>query len=239
MARQKKPKSLFRRFIYFVVMLVTGSGAGMSGWAVKDHPLLQAVLGRVVPRTEDGSIDSQKLTSAVTDVLKRDDGRSPGLYKVKVTEVRLDPKLFKAGRTVDIQARVRQRDTAGRENTVWESRSFGENLGQVGRDDITATWSNRPFEIDWSPGDKIVVEIWDRKSGFFEKKELKMAPSEPGVFPMATGPHPLSLSGADLDLARSRIVFESQRMGEARANVAQKSRQDNPREIAERPIVIK
>jgi hypothetical protein len=241
MARQKKPRSLFRRLVYFVVMIISGGGAG--GLALKDHPILQAVLGRVLPKTEDGSIDhaelKEKLASVVSGALKTDDPKRPGVYRVKIEEVRLDPKLFKPGRTVDIQARIRKRDAAGKEATVWESRTFGENLGQVGKDDLTATWSNRPFEIDWSEGDRILVEIWDRKGGFFDRKELNMTPSGTDVFPLASGPHPLALSGADLDPARNRIVFDSRRIGDSRPRAGGGSGRDNPTDIAERPIVIK
>lgn len=243
MSSRTKRKSLFRRFVYFIVMLISGGGAGVGGWAFKDHPILQAVLGRVLPKNEDGSINrdelKEKLTSVVADALKRDDGRKPGVYRVKIAEVRLDPKLFKQGRTVDVQARVRQRDASGRETTVWESRSYGENLGQVGRDDLTATWANRPFEIDWSPGDSVVVEVWDRKAGLFDRKELKMRAPESEAFPLTSGPHSLSLAGANLDVAQSRIVFQSERVGDSQVASRPRSRSDEPREIAERPIVIK
>ena len=110
-ARKKNSTSLFRRLIYFVVMLVTGGGAGVGGWAFKDHPRMQALLGMVMGKAEepgaDGSDLKSKLTSAVAGVLQ-DDPRQPGLYKVKITEIQLDPKLFKMGHTVDIQARVLQ-----------------------------------------------------------------------------------------------------------------------------------
>jgi hypothetical protein len=230
---------MVRRFIYFVVMLITGSGAGLGGWALKDHPILQALLGRVLPKTEDGSIDREKLASVVTEALKRDDCKTPGLYRVKVAEVRLDQKLFKQGHTVDIQARIRQRDASGKEATIWESRPYGENLGQVGRDELTATWINRPFEVNWAAGDRIFVEIWDRKAGLFDRKELQMATPEAEVFPLASGAHPLSLAGAELDPARSRIVFDSQRIGDLETAAGQKTRREDPREVAERPIVIK
>jgi hypothetical protein len=220
-------------------MLITGGSAGVGGWAFKDHPVLQALLGRVLPRDDDGSVDREKIVSAVTEALHRDDGKLPGVYRVKITEVRLDPRLFKEGHTVDIQARVLRRDAAGGETTAWESRPYGENLGRVGRDDLTATWSNRPFEIEWSPGGRIFVDVWDRKSGLFDRKELRLAPPDPDVFPLASGTHPLTLAGASLDPAQSRIVFDSHRIGDRRSEPAPKSRPEDPREVAERPIVIR
>ena len=61
------------------------------------------------------------LKSAVANVLKRDNPRQPGVFKVKIAEIKLDPKLFKDGRTVDIQAQVRKLDTQG--NTTLSGRA--------------------------------------------------------------------------------------------------------------------
>ena len=40
----RKPRSLLRRLVYFMLMLATGGGAGAGGWVLKDHPRVQAVL---------------------------------------------------------------------------------------------------------------------------------------------------------------------------------------------------
>ena len=244
-ARKKNSTSLCRRLIYFVVMLVTGGGAGVGGWALKDHPRIQALIGMVTGKAEepgaDGSDLKSKLTSAVAGVLQ-DDPRQPGLYKVKITEIQLDPKLFKMGHTVDMQARVLDVDGQGRETVVWESKTYGENLAVAGKDELTAAFVNRPFEIDWSPGDKVVVEVWDRKGILFERRELKMALPKPGVFPLASGTHALEVSGrsgSELDSELNRIVLQSQRVGDSQARRGGEPRTDDPRRVAERPIVIK
>lgn len=244
-AHRKKSQSLFRRLIYFVVMLVTGGGAGVGGWAFKDHPRMQALLGMVMGKAEESAADGgdlkTTLVSAVAGVLK-DDPRQPGVYKVKIAEIQLDPKLFKTGHTVDIQARVLKFDGQGQEVVVWESKTYGENLALAGKDDLTAAFLNRPFEIDWSPGDKVVVEVWDRKGVLFDRKELKMALSEPGVFPLGSGTHALAVSGrsgSGLDSELNRIVLQSQRVGDSQARRGGDSRPDDPKQVAERPIVIK
>jgi len=240
-----KKNSLFRRLIYFVVMLVTGGGAGVGGWAFKDHPRMQALLGMVMGKAEesgaDGSDLKSKLTSVVAGVLQ-DDPRQPGLYKVRISEIQLDPKLFKTGHTVDIQARVLKIDGQGSETVVWESKTYGENLAVAGKDELTAAFVNRPFEIGWSPGDKVVVEVWDRKGILFDRRELKMALPEPGVFPLASGTHALGVSGrsgSELDSELNRIVLQSQRVGDSQARRGGDSPTDDPKQVAERPIVIK
>jgi hypothetical protein len=243
---KKKPRSLFRRLIYFVVMVLTGGGAGVGGWVFKDHPQIQALFDMVMGKGDEAGADGtdlkSKLASTVSGLLKQDDPRQPGVYKVKIAEVKLDPKLFKDGHTVHIQARVRKIDSQGKETTVWESKSYGENLAVAGKDDLTAAFLNRPFEIDWSPGDKVVVEVWDRKSGLMDRKELKMALPEPGVFPLASGTHALEVSGrggASLDSELNRIVFQTQRVADSPSQRGGDSRPENPQQVAERPIVIK
>jgi hypothetical protein len=235
----RKKASLLKRAIYFVLMMVTGGGAGVGGWAFKDHPRLQALVSTVLGKTQESGGEGGELKTvlveAVKGAIKGNDGRQPGVYRVKIAEVKLDPKLFPAGRTVDIQARVRKVNGEGKETTIWESRSYGEKLVVAGKDDLAVDWARRPFEVDWTPGTRVVVEVWDRKGGFVDQKAFKMASPEPGVFPLASGTHALEATGRtrsthDSDL--NRIVFKTERVGDA-------SSSDSPKQVAERPILIK
>ena len=49
---EKGNRGLFQRLIYFVVMIVTGGSAGLGGWALKDHPTIQALIGMVTGKAE-------------------------------------------------------------------------------------------------------------------------------------------------------------------------------------------
>jgi hypothetical protein len=227
-------------------MLLTGGGAGAGGWAFKDHPRMQALLGLIFSRAEDpGAVETElktELTTAVKQVLSHDDPRHGGVFKVKITEIHLDRKLFHDGRTVDIQARVRKLDARGQSTTAWESREFGENLAVAGKDDLSFTFLNRPFEVEWAPGEKVDVQVWDRKGTLFERRELKMALPEPGLFPLASGTHALevvSRDGLSLNSDLNRIVFQSQRLAASQNQHAPASPVEDPKEVAERPIVIK
>jgi hypothetical protein len=243
--RKQKPRSPFRKLIYLLVMMATSGGAGAL---FKDHPAMQALFELLAGRSPsveggDGGLGSS-LARVIKKELNRDDARKPGVYRVTISEIKLDPRNFKDGHKVDIQARVVRTGADGRSTTVWRSEPYGENLSVVGRDDLSATFPNRPFEVEWSPGDRIAVEVWDRKGGFFERKDLKMALSEPGVFPLASGTHALEVegrSGRDSDL--NLIVFESRRVGDAGAEKgprpAGKPSDDSPSVLAERPIIIK
>lgn len=239
---------MIRRLVYFIVMVMTGGSAGIGGWFFKDYPQLQAlteaVLGKSVDAIDrgEGTKIKDRLATAVSDVLTRDPNR-PGVYKVRITELALDPRQFTAGKTVDIQAEVRKVDPQGNSVVVWESKAYGENLAVVGRDDLTVDWNKRPFEIEWRPGEQIIVAAWDRKSGFFSPKTFKMALPAPGAFPLASGPHALAVasnkSAVQSDL--NRIVFDSQRTGDAPDGtaVARKGSDRPIVDVAERPIIIK
>jgi len=243
----KKESSLFRRLVYFLVMVMTGGGAGIGGWFFKDHPQLktaaEAILGKSVEELGQtkAAVIKETLSTVVSEVVSRNPNR-PGVYKVRITELALDPKQFADGKTVDIQAEVRKIDADGKNTLVWESKSFGENLAVVGRDDLTVDWNNRPFEIEWKAGEQIVVAAWDRKSGFFSPKTFKMALPPPGTFPLATGPHAMAVASSKgaVDSDLNRIVFNSQRVGNAAAPSPDRKGSDRqPVDVAERPIIIR
>jgi len=241
MSRQKKKPSLFKRLIYFI-LLVSGGGAGVGGWAFKDHPRVQAIWTLVTgkPADDDSADLDGTLVSDVVDILKPGtDFRRAGVYQVTITKVELDPVLFKSGHTVDIQAKVSKRDPRGRESIVWDSRTYGERLAAVGKDDLTAGWPDRSFQVEWSPGEEISLEVYDRKTGLFvepERFSLASNSSAPGEFPLKTGDFPLepaSKPDRRLDPRINHVVLKSQPMGDSRQH-----QPDRP-QVAERPIVIK
>jgi hypothetical protein len=131
----------------------------------------------------------------VVDALKpRDSFSQPGLYQVTVANVALDQKLFKPGHTVDIQARVRKVDATGREATLWDAKSYGSRLAVVGKDDLTAGWPDRPFQVEWKPGDQFVLEVYDARTGLFiepRRFTLAQASSAATEFPLRSGDFPL------------------------------------------------
>ncbi|QEH34205.1 hypothetical protein OJF2_27400 [Aquisphaera giovannonii] len=252
---RKKRWPLLKRIGYVLAMLATG-GAGAGGWAFKDRPILRAVYARLVGR--DAQSESpvgdikDRLKQAVVGAIAPDDPRKPGVFRVKIDEIQLDPKLFKPGRTVDMQARVVRIDASGKESIVWDSKEYGENLAVVGKDDLVASFTVRPFEIQWGADDEVVVQVWDRKGGLFDRRELKMALPEPGKFPLGSGTHALEVVGRKveaLESPRNRIVFRSERLRglddpsvvRARRNSddARVSRAAGPRDASDRPIIIK
>jgi hypothetical protein len=235
--KQHKP-SLLRRLVYLLV-LASGGSAGLGGWVFKDHPRAQALWTLLTGKPADPSSSPDgSLVSEAIDALKpRVDFHRPGVYRVTIRKVELDPALFKAGHTVDIQSAVRKRDSHGRSSTLWDSRPFGQRLAVVGKDELSAGWPNRPFEVQWKPGDQLVLEVSDSKTGLFTEPRrftLAAADAAPAEFPLKTGDFPLqpaSEPGEPLDSGSNHVVLKSEPAGEAAPA--------SPTEIAERPIVIK
>ncbi|WP_165250729.1 hypothetical protein [Paludisphaera soli] len=264
-SRKRRPtptdrSQLIRRILYFAVMVATGGGAGVGGWLCKDYPQLQPIIALFLGEAgADGEAASLKdsFKSAVAGALTESSSR-PGVYQVRIDAVQLDPKSFTPGRTVDIQAQVRRIDAEGAESVVWESRTFGENFAVVGRDELSAHWSNRPFEIEWRRGDRFLVEVWGRRAGLFSAQSFRMARRDVDSFPLGSGEFALEPEGRvrpGTDPSRNRIVLASRRTGDAARRPDQPPRDDVvgpapaaaparrgpdlPARLAEGPIIIR
>ena len=70
--RRKERASLFRRMLYFVIVLIGGGGAGVGGYAFQDHPLVQSLLSVVTGNSADGAgpAPESSLVTEVVDALK-------------------------------------------------------------------------------------------------------------------------------------------------------------------------
>jgi hypothetical protein len=213
---------MFRRLVY-ALMVLTGGG-GIGGFVFKDHPMVQAVWTFVTGNPPANSTDPDRaasLTNAVVALLQPVESfREPGTYQVTIRQVHLDPNLFAAGHTVDIQAKVLKRDDQGRVSTLWETEPYGERLAVAGKDELIADWDHRPFQVDWSPGDRLTVEVYDRRAGLFAgTKRFFLAPADSGPreFPLKPGTFPLEAEvrkpDPRVDPRNLNIVLESRRVG--------------------------
>ena len=241
---KKKPRSLLKRLVY-LILFASGSGAGIGGWALKDHPTVQALLTLVAGDADkDGATDAEKslVTEVVGLVKKGPDFTKPGVYQVTINKVELAQAMFKPGHTVDIQAKVTKRDGRGQDSVIWESRNFGERLAVVGKDDLSFGWPNRPFQVAWSPGDVVFLEVYDRRAGLFASPKRFTLSSSNGAadFPLKTGDftlEPQRKPEPPLDPRLNHVVMSSQLVGES------SNRPKAPSHIADsdsdRPIVIK
>ena len=77
-----------------------------------------------------------------------------------------DAAIVREGHHVDLQVRVSKKLTSGQVQSVWDSRYAGERIALVGREPVTATWSDKPFQVTWQTGEEFSIEVWDRKAIF-------------------------------------------------------------------------
>jgi hypothetical protein len=240
-ARTKQGPSLLRRLTYLFV-LISGGGAGLGSWVLQDDPRLLALWTLVTGKPADGDTTPPggSLVTEVVDALKpRDEFRQPGVFQVTIALVELDQKLFKPGHTVNIQARVKRLEPGGRDLTLWDAKAYGERLAVVGKDDLAAGWPHRPFQVEWNPGDQLVLEVYDAKTGLFApptRFTLAQADSSANEFPLKTGNFPLepvTKPNSPIDPRASHVVLKSEHIGNLRVG------DPGPTQVAERPIVIK
>lgn len=247
-AQKSRRPSLFRRLAY-LLMLVSGGSAGVGGWVFKDHPRVQALLAMVTgkPIEDRGDKDPESPVDAVVDLLKPAESFSqPGTYQVTIRQVHLDPNLFKAGHTVDIQAKVLRGDGPGHTTTLWDTVAFGERLAVAGRDELIAEWDHRPFQVEWRPGDRLTVEVYDRRAGLFAqpKRFVLAAPEpEPREFPLRPGTFALQPEAAKpdprVDPRNVSIVLQSRRVGGLGSPARDRVASQGAAGSDDAPIVIK
>lgn len=137
-----------------------------------------------------------------------------GVYTVKVTSVVLSPEEFSEGENLDIQVTVEHVDAEGKSKTLWESKQYGARKAKVGKDPLTATWTDRPFEMEWRAGDKLLVKVWDRAGlGSTEVCVWEVAGSD--SFPLK-GAHTFEKVKGKTPRpgGTNQIVFEAERKGD-------------------------
>ena len=127
-----------------LIVLLGVIGAGALGWFYPDTPVVGDLVHGFFEKGAKG-VDKS------------------GVYKVTVAKLVLDPQEFKNGENVDIQIVVKKVDRDGKETTVWDSEKLGDNLREVGKQELGFNLLETPFELTWEAGDQITVEVWDRK----------------------------------------------------------------------------
>jgi hypothetical protein len=227
-------------------MLLSGGSAGVGGYLFKDLPRVQALWNLVTGGSQadrPGQDPEGSMVNEVVDLLKPvDTFGQPGTYQVTIRQVHLDPNLFRAGHTVDIQAKVLRHDAQGRSTTLWDTGPFGERLAVAGKDELIAEWDHRPFQVEWSPGDQLTVEVYDRRAGLFaQPSRFRLAPSvaEPGEFPLKPGTYPLEPEAQKpdprVDPRNVSIVLQSRRVGELRSQDRDRAPAPTTSRVDDRP----
>ncbi len=141
-----------------------------------------------------------------------------GVYTVKVTSVVLSAEEFSEGENLDIQVTVEHVAADGATKTLWESKQYGARKAKVGKDPLTAAWADRPFEMEWRSGDKLLVKVWDRSG--LSSTEVCVWEVEGGeAFPLK-GSHTFEKVKGKTPRpgGTNQIVFEADRKGDLPAS---------------------
>ena len=136
-----------------------------------------------------------------------------GVYQVSISGLTVDHQEFKQGEKLDLQVFVKTVDADGNEIDVWDSTEFGERIAKVGKTSLTASWSDRPFDVQWKPGTVFVVEVWD----FVGRNKLIArftSDASKKEFPLRSGSLTLRVVKGDKEVNERRggtnqITFES------------------------------
>jgi hypothetical protein len=215
-----KSTSLTKKIATLVVMLLTGGGVG--GWQLSDHPTVQKILALFMDSDalgengEGGTLAAVAKQGVKTLISAAEDTSRAGVYEVRINEVHLDSRAFRKGQELDIKVRIRSVPADGPEVIAWNSADFGQNLAVVGRDELSASWKNRPFMLGWSPGDRLVLEVYGRR-GFREVTYYRSELESDSQFPFKSGKQLLVCLIPDAPVGNpedSRVVFASKRVGD-------------------------
>jgi hypothetical protein len=204
----------WKRLAYIALLLTSGSG-GMGGYMLKDHPLLasilQSVLGTVAQTGNPGDVD---LASQVKQVVEKTRGfATAGTFAVTIDSITLGAiEVTKAPR---VQVSVRSVDAEGQEIELW-----GGGPRPAVRDEANGCWmvewDDKPFELAWSPGQRIAVAVtaWTGRATpykfYMVNGKLPGFPLRPGSFALREGSG--STTAADPSKAEPRIIFNSSRL---------------------------
>ena len=246
MSTRRKPRSLLRRLVYFVVMLVTGGGAGdrrlgLQGPSPCAGPL-QHGAGQDPGRERRGRRSSER-RAGVGRLGRAQTGQSPASRASTRSRSRRSSSTrgsSRQGRTVDIQARVRKVDVRdekthdlGEQALRREPRRRRQGRS---RPPLASTARSRSTG---RPATRSIVEVWDRKGGLDRAQGVQDGLSRARRLPAGLGdPRPgghRAAGESSTDSDRNRIVFQSERVRDLPIRGVLAAQ----REVAERPIVIK
>ncbi len=196
MGKDKKKKGGSKALPLLVLLLVVVGGAAFIGYKYPDAPVVGPAVSMFIDRVEEGHDQA-------------------GVYTVRIEKVVLSAEEFDKGETIDIQVTVEHLDSKGETKAEWKRDQYGDRLAEVGTDALTADWTDRPFDIKWQEGDRLVVKVWDYKGITDTELCVFESPKGSKEFPL-TGTH--TFAKVEGKIARvkdgNKITFKSERTGD-------------------------
>lgn len=219
-------KTLEQKLKTLVLVGVAG-GLGVGGYTYRDHPLVRQLLGKADQVAGQNGVDLTQVEAEAKDVVKKvvgevartveeADPSRPGAFEVAIAAVRIDPAEFHAGRAADLDVRViRHAPKGGDDAVLWEGRATARpDPESHGR--LELSWADRPFRVDWKPGQEFTIEVRDRKLlGLIEATWFKLDLDDDAAFPLRSKTYALD-ARADgrptRDPSANAIVLKSHRI---------------------------
>jgi len=175
--------SKFKKLLFGLIALLFGGGTGVWGWIDPELP----VVGSFLQKLRTASPGDSTSPSPVLSILPhRDPFTVPGIFEVAVTKVTVDPAELREGHHADLQIKVSKKLAGGQVQLVWDSRFAGERTALVGREPVTASWSDKPFQVAWQTGEEFMIEVWDRNALFDKTLFLLDTTNGDREFPLRT-----------------------------------------------------
>lgn len=221
MARTKKSRSShwsMKRIFQYIVVILTGGGAGAGGWHFRD-----TFIGKAVVRYEQNTPEEDRITTKLKEriekVIDGDPFTKEGVFEVRLDEIAIDKDVMKPAHAESIRIYVVKQSKDGNKKTVWDSKTAGKVVAHIGEDAITTGWKESPFEVEWSPGDEITLQVWEYRGLRPTHLFTMPAPGRKGdkpSFPLTSGPHPIDLVSRTTsgDPKINEVTFRSKRLGD-------------------------
>jgi hypothetical protein len=210
-------RSSFKKWLFGLLFVGFGSGTGIWGWINPELPVIGAALQKLraaAPAT-DGSTPSPILSI----LPHKDPFTLPGTFEVSIAKVSVDAAELRQGHHADLQIKVSKKLAGGQMLQVWDSRYAGERASMVGREPVTATWSDKPFQVTWQAGEDFVIEVWDRNALFDKTLFLLDTTNGDHEFPLrpdSTNFAHLANGRRTANPAVNSLRIESKRIGDAK-----------------------
>lgn len=173
--------------IRLILMLLAGGGAGLGGWQLSEHPIIGKLIGLAQQDLGDGESVRDALQQQVSALLVSSSTKDPGVFEVKLNKVELDGVGLPSGKALSLLTRVvRRSNDGGSDLLIWTSKPYGERIVVPGQSELTASWSDQPFEVEWQPGDRLGIEVWNLK-GLRPRKLFSVDADTTDEFPFKSG----------------------------------------------------
>jgi hypothetical protein len=219
--RGKKGGWLNLTWLKAILPLLLG-GAGAGGYTFKDHPVVAALVRQITGQAKPGDPTVAEAIAQKIAAVKPDPFTKPGDFRVELTQIAIDPATIGATDSTEVRVVVVHYGDDAKREVLWQSPAPATRYRMRGQDTWVAAWEDASFSFRWLPGDRVVVEVWERR-GLRPSKVFEYASASKERLPLATGDHPLTLTlkGAKpFPTEANTVTFDTRPIEDRAARVA-------------------